>query len=641
MKTPLSALIVEDLEDDALLVVEELRRSGYEPEWQRVEDREAMRDALTQKVWDVVLSDWALPQWSALDALALLKETGLDIPFIIVSGTVGEDTAVSALRAGALDFVLKGRLRRLGPAVERELRESESRKARRKAEADLRASEVRYRMLFDGSPLPMWLFDSATLAFLAVNDAAVAHYGYSREEFARMTIEDIRPPADVPALREDLKSPDDTRRVWRHRRKDGALMTVEVTGHELDFEGKRARLILANDITDRVRLEEQLRQSQKMEAVGRLAGGVAHDFNNVLSVILSYSEMLLHELKEGEPMREDIEEIAKAGKRAAALTRQLLMFSRQQVLEPKVLDLNEIVTSMDKMLQRVLGADVDLVSLLSPSLGRVRVDRSSVEQIIMNLVVNARDAMPRGGKLTMETSDIFLDEAYAMKHLGVTPGPHVMLAVTDTGTGIEAGILARIFEPFFTTKDKGKGTGLGLSTVLGIAQQSGGSVWAYSELGKGTTFKVYFPRVDAALQGSRSSTPPPNLQGTETVLVVDDDDQVRAVTRGILRKNGYDVIDARNAGEALLYSEKHAGAIHLLVTDVVMPQMSGPELATRLAKARPEMKVLCVSGYTDDSIVRHGVLEAHLAFLQKPITPEMLLTKVRDVLAGVGSGRGV
>ncbi|HLA88802.1 MAG TPA: ATP-binding protein, partial [Gemmatimonadaceae bacterium] len=333
-----------------------------------------------------------------------------------------------------------------------------------------------------------------------------------------------------------------------------------------------------------------------------------------------------------DPMRSEVEEIRKAATRGAALTRQLLLFSRQQLLEPKVVDLNELLSGMDKMLQRILGADVDLVSLTAQSLGRVRVDPGSIEQVIMNLVVNARDAMPTGGKLTMQTGNVVLDEAYAREHLGVTPGPHVMLAVTDTGTGMDQATQARIFEPFFTTKEKGKGTGIGLSTVFGIVQQSGGHVWVYSEPGRGTTFKIYLPRVDAAVEAVRAIEPPATLRGSETILLAEDDDQVRAVALGILRKRGYRVIEARNAGEALRQSEKHAGTIHLLLSDVVMPEMSGPELGRRLASARPDMKVLCMSGYTDDSIVRHGVLEAGIAYLQKPLTADALTTKVREVL---------
>jgi two-component system, cell cycle sensor histidine kinase and response regulator CckA len=380
--------------------------------------------------------------------------------------------------------------------------------------------------------------------------------------------------------------------------------------------------------------EDQLRQSQKMEAIGTLAGGIAHDFNNLLSVILCYADLAMAKLSISNPLFGDVEEMSRAALRAADLTRQLLMFSRQQVLEPKVLNLNDVLTGMEKMLQRIIGADIDLTSRPASKLSRVKVDPSSLERVIMNLVVNARDAMPQGGKLTLETGDVWLDEEYANLHLGVNPGPHVMLAVTDTGKGIDRATQARIFEPFFTTKEKGKGTGLGLSTVFGIVKQSGGSVWLYSEVGQGTTFKIFLPSVDqpadpAALTMAEA---PISSRGSETILLVEDDDQVRVVTSGILRSNGYAVIEARNAGEALLQSERHDAPIDLMVTDVIMPQLSGPALAKRLSNSRPHMKVLCMSGYTDDSIVRHGVLEATMSFLQKPITVASLTNKVREVL---------
>jgi signal transduction histidine kinase len=417
-------------------------------------------------------------------------------------------------------------------------------------------------------------------------------------------------------------------------RPDGTVVQVEFSSTVVGVGGEAYVLSIGRDVSERIRLEEQLRQAQKMEAIGRLAGGIAHDFNNVLSVILSYGEALLDELKPGEPMRGDIEEIRKAGMRAADLTRQLLMFSRQQAIEAKVLDLNDLLAGIDKMLRRIVGADVDIVLLPKQPLGRVRVDPGSMEQAIMNLVVNARDAMPRGGKLTLETGNVVLDENYAREHHGVKPGPYVMVAVTDTGMGIDKAILPRIFEPFFTTKAKGKGTGLGLASVFGMVHQSGGSVWVCSQLGKGTSFKIYLPRVDASVETLGPGPAPATLRGTETILLVEDDDQVRLVARGILRRAGYHVIEARNAGEALLHAEEHPATIHLLLTDVVMPQMSGPALAKRLASVRPEMKVLCMSGYTDDSIIRHGVIESNMTFVQKPITPEVLATKVREVLDG-------
>ncbi len=378
-------------------------------------------------------------------------------------------------------------------------------------------------------------------------------------------------------------------------------------------------------------LEAQLRQAQKMEAVGRLAGGVAHDFNNMLSVILSYSDLILTDLEDSDPVAADVEEIRKAGSRASDLTRQLLMFSRQQVVEPRVLLLNDVLASMDKMLRRLVGEDVQLTFMPSAELGRVRVDPGSIEQVVMNLAVNARDAMPAGGKLTVETANVVLDDEYVKSHIGAKPGAYVMLSVTDTGTGMDKATQARIFEPFFTTKEKGKGTGLGLSTVFGIVQQSEGSVWVYSEVGVGTTFKIYLPRVDAAaeeLRPQRSTA----LKGTETIVLAEDEDQVRDVARGILRRYGYTVLEARNAGEALLLVEQHQGPIHLLLTDVVMPGMSGPQLAQRLAKIRPDMKVLFMSGYTDDSAVRHRVIESDFAYLQKPITVDTLTRKVRAVL---------
>jgi two-component system cell cycle sensor histidine kinase/response regulator CckA len=401
---------------------------------------------------------------------------------------------------------------------------------------------------------------------------------------------------------------------------------------------REAEAALRKTIDDLRASEVQLRQAQKMEAVGRLAGGIAHDFNNVLSVILSYGELMRAELMPDDPMRDDVDEVIKAGKRAADLTRQLLMFSRQQVLEPKILDLNEVLAGMDKMLRRLLGEGVEMICLPAQRLGKVKVDPSSIEQVIVNLVVNARDAMPAGGRLTVETANAILDAERVREYGGSKSGSHVMLSVSDTGIGMDEATQARLFEPFFTTKDKEKGSGLGLSTVFGVTQQSGGFVRVHSEPGLGAQFKVYLPSVEGSASVAQSLAPPATLLGSETILLVDDEDPVRLVARGILQRHGYNVLEARNAGEALLICEKRAGdVIHLLLSDVVMPQMTGPELARRLVELRPEMRVLCMSGYTDDSIVRLGVLEAEVAYLQKPITPLTLARKVREVLDAVPS----
>ena len=511
--------------------------------------------------------------------------------------------------------------------------------ARKRQEEALRASEARHRSLVESAVYGMYR-SSLDGKFLDVNPALVEMLGYSSAE-ELMAVDMARDVYVDPEHRAAvLKSYQETGTLetleLRWKRKDGRHITVRLSGNA--FKNDRGEALgfemIAEDITERRALEEQLRQSQKMEAVGRLAGGIAHDFNNLLTVIKGYGELVADELDPADPLRNEVDEIRKAADRAASLTRQLLAFSRQQVLAPKVLDLNAVVHNMDKLLHRLLGEDVDLFTVLEPGLGRVKADPGQVEQVIMNLAVNARDAMPQGGKLTIETANVDLDENYARDHVSVKPGSYVMIAVSDTGLGMTEKVKARIFEPFFTTKEIGKGTGLGLSTVYGIIKQSGGYIWVYSEIGRGSCFKVYLPRVDGPADEAPRNTRQPARHGSETVLLVEDEDGVRALMRQVMHRHGYNVLEARHGGEALLMCERHQGKIDMLVTDVVLEQMSGRELAERLLKIRPGMKVLYVSGYADDAIVHHGVLTAGMEFLQKPFTTEALARKIRYVLDG-------
>jgi PAS domain S-box-containing protein len=507
---------------------------------------------------------------------------------------------------------------------------------------DRKHSDARFRRLVDSNVQGVFFWNT-TGQITGANDAFLRMVGYAREDLTagRISWAAMTPPELVERDDRALKQlaiagvcePYEKKFI----RRDGSQVPI-LMGPAMFEDNPEEGFCFVLDLSERTKIEEQFRQAQKMEAVGRLAGGVAHDFNNILSVILSYSTMAIDELKPGDPLRDDLSEISKAGERATALTRQLLAFSRQQVLQPRVIDLGEILSGMQQMLRRLLGEDIDLALLPGLGLGRVLADPGQIEQVVMNLAVNARDAMPEGGKLTIELSNVELDATYLAAHLGAEAGSFVMLAVSDTGIGMDAATQSRVFEPFFTTKPVGKGTGLGLATVFGIVRQSGGHVGLYSELGRGTTFKIYLPRTDRAATAPGATRQPGDVRGTETILLVEDEEQVRAVACAILRRQGYVVLEASNGGEAFLISHDFPDEIHLLLTDVVMPRISGRRLAEQLGPARPGMKVLYASGYTDDAIVRHGVLEAGVAFIQKPFTPDALLRRVRDVLDTVSLG---
>jgi PAS domain S-box-containing protein len=538
--------------------------------------------------------------------------------------TVSVDVSASPVRIGEETIVL---------LILRDITE------RKRAEKRLQDSEEQYRLLFDSNPHPMWVYDPATFAFLAVNDAAVRLYGYSREEFLGMTIKDIRLPEEVPRLVAQIAhgaSRVSTEGTWQHRQRDGTLMDVEIRSNAIVFRGRSARLVLATDVSERRRLEAQLRQAQKMEAVGRLAGGVAHDFNNLLGVISGYSELLGKGLDRDHPAQRRVLEIQKAAERAAALTRQLLAFSRKQVLETKVLSVNDLVTGLAGMLHRLIGEDVHLVTKPSPDVGQVRADRGQLEQVIVNLVVNARDAMPRGGEVVIEIANTSFDESDSRQHAEVAPGRYVMIAVSDTGEGMDAETQSHIFEPFFTTKGEGKGTGLGLATVFGIVKQSGGHVGVHSEPGRGSTFRVYLPRTEEDAQPDVAIEPSAHLGGHETIALVEDADALRLMIREILEGASYVVFEYATPDEALEELARR-GKVDLLLTDVVMPHTSGPDLARALRDVHPDIKVLFMSGYTDQAVSHHGLLVAEGQFLQKPFTTDGLLRKVRAVLEAPGA----
>jgi PAS domain S-box-containing protein len=504
---------------------------------------------------------------------------------------------------------------------------------------EAREAEERRRLLFDANPQPMWIFDVETLEFLAANDAAVRHYGYSRDEFLGMSIMDVRPAEEPPGPPIGHQTTRPEAAFTRHQRKDGSVIDMELVSHELELDGRRARLVLATDISERTRTraalhhsQEQLRQAQRLDAVGRLAAGIAHDFNNILTTIRGFGDILYRELGEDDPRRADAEQVRKAADRGVLLTGQLLAFGQRQLPRAQVLDLNAAIHSMEPLIRRLLGEDirVDLRLLNGPAL--LRIDPGHLDQVLVNIILNARDAMPKGGTLTIETSERQLAES--ARNRRIRPGTYVTLAIHDTGDDLEADTAEHVFEPFHSHDPREQRAGLGLSMVYGIVRQNGGVMKVSSEPGQGSTVKVYLPLVeDDRLEIER----PVSLRGEETVLVVEDEDSVRDLVRQILEDHGHAVLTARHGRDAMLIAERYERPIDLLVTDVVMPEMGGGELVHRLIARRPNIKVLYISGYTNDEVVRRGVQGAPASFLHKPFTSDDFMLRVREVLEGAGA----
>ena len=628
-------------------------------------------DRLRAEVFDLVVADLRLPDMNALDLLRELRQRGLRVPFIVVTGKGDEGAAVAALKLGALDYMVKREnyLTQLPYAIDnaidrcqlvetnRRLQGELTERARAQAENARLVREVtgeRQRLdeIVASVPGLVWESwgapDSADQRVAFVSNQVEPMLGYTVAQalltpnlLTNIIHPEDRPRAIAEAAAAFAKGAGGTSQ-FRLTARDGSILWVEArTTIVRNVEGRPVGIrgvmmdITAGKEADRskARLEEELRQAQKIESIGRLAGGIAHDFNNLLTAINGYTDLMLEELSPEDRWRDAATEIRRAGERAAELTNQLLSFSRRQLLQPRVLDLNTLIADSAKMLHRLLGEDVDLITKFEPQLGRVRADAGQLHQIVLNLALNARDAMPQGGRLTLETRNVILGDDFSQLHAAVQPGAYVMLAVNDNGCGMDRETLSHIFEPFFTTKEPSKGTGLGLSTVYGIVKQSGGSIFVYSEPGHGTTFKIYLPHVDQPVSHVQDQRPADEqLRGNETVLVVEDEQAVRKLIEQALRKYGYDVLEAADGEEALSICRAHRLPIQLMITDVVMPHMSGPELVTQVGKRHPEMRVLYMSGYTDDAVLRHGLLDASMSFLQKPFTPVMLVRRARETL---------
>lgn len=644
----LRLLFVEDVAADAELAERALRKEGVTFCGARVETEVDFLKALGEFRPHAVISDYAMPRFDGMRALALTREHDASLPFIVLTGSMNEETAVECMKAGAADYVLKENVTRLPFALLAALEHREISLKKAEAEAALKAAQDRYRSITHSAPDAI-ITGGSDGNIRDWNQGAERMFGYSAAEVCGRSIAPLMPERYRDRHAEGMERVNaggvphlmGTVVEFVGLRRDGSEFPLELSIAGWDSPDGRFCSAIVRDISERRRAElelreaeAQLRQSQKMEAVGRLAGGVAHDFNNLLSVILGYGELLLNDIPADDPHRDDLEQMHKAAIRAKTLTRQLLAFGRRQTLDIKVVDINSVIRDVERLLRRTIGEDVALNLALSDREAHVRIDAGQIEQVLVNLAVNAREAMPNGGRLSVETAAVELDETYTAAKPGMVPGAHVMIAVNDSGVGMDKDTLEHIFEPFFTTRPPGEGSGLGLSTVYGIVKQHGGSIWAYSEPQRGSTFKIYLPvSADAPSVQQRPDTDTHAGSGSATVLVAEDEPAVRRLACRILANQGYDVLESTDASHAVALAQAHAGPIDLVLTDVMMPLMKGTEVYRRVRAVHPEAKVLYVSGYTERVIAERGSLAEGENFLEKPFTIDGLVSKIEEILA--------